>query len=550
MIAARVAAYGQPNVVVILLLIVFAHKAQAQKPTCADTYIHMGYAIGNVLGNNGGTRSTVSSGKGACGGGGATQQGASNQLNCGGKGGEGFTSSITGTSIVYGSGGGGGMISNGGTACRGQGGTNAGFGGATIGASAIEFTGGGGGGAGYPSTGTYTTYAPGRGAQGTVIVAYDTNDPKSIIATGGTITNVDSRKVHQFKTLGGGQFLSVTRAGYCDILIVAGGGEGGWTADRAAGGGGGGGQVVALSKYGLSTETDYSVFVGTDKREFFTGSSPYESRFSNIIAYGGGLGAAASAAPATIGGSGGGGRGITTSGTGAVAQTPAEIIGMTLSYVSVSLGYSAVSNCAPGSSCPPGSTGPTCVACAAGKYKSGTGDGACSDCGANTYSETVGATAENTCQTCPAGSISPAGIDALGDCVAAVCAAGSTGPDGGPCTACAAGKFKADTGAATCTACGAGNYSAAVGATAASTCLACPASSLSPSGSGVSTNCVCIAGFSGPDGGTCAACVAGKYKPAAGSAACFDYLANSYHALTGRTAASACQCNAGTRVYV
>jgi hypothetical protein len=34
------------------------------------------------------------------------------------------------------------------------------------------------------------------------------------------------------------------------------------------------------------------------------------------------------------------------------------------------------------------------------------------------------------------------------------------------------------------------------------------------------TVCTCNAGFSGPDGGTCTACVAGKYKASAGSAAC------------------------------
>jgi hypothetical protein len=182
------------------------------------------------------------------------------------------------------------------------------------------------------------------------------------------------------------------------------------------------------------------------------------------------------------------------------------------------------------------------------------GDGttwnACADCGAGKYSAATGATAAGTCQACPGGGLSPAGSDALGDCVASACAAGSTGPDGGPCTACAAGKFTTDTGAATCTACGAGNYSATVEATSAATCADCPSNSQFPSGSGVSTNCVCIAGFSGPDGGACAACVAGKYKPAAGSAPCFDCLANSHHALTGRTAASACQCNAGTRVGV
>ena len=101
-----------------------------------------------------------------------------------------------------------------------------------------------------------------------------------------------------------------------------------------------------------------------------------------------------------------------------------------------------------------------------------------------------------------------------------------------------------------CADCGAGKYSTATGATVASSCQSCPANSLSATGSDAATDCVCVAGFSGPDGGTCAVCVAGKYKANPGSAGCTDCLANSYHALTGRTAASDCQCNAGTRVHV
>ena len=66
---------------------------------------------------------------------------------------------------------------------------------------------------------------------------------------------------------------------------------------------------------------------------------------------------------------------------------------------------------------------------------------------------------------CPKDSSSPAGSDTLADCR---CNAGSTGPDGGACTLCAAGKFKAGTGSAECTDCEAGKYSAAEGAT---TCL-------------------------------------------------------------------------------
>jgi hypothetical protein len=131
-----------------------------------------------------------------------------------------------------------------------------------------------------------------------------------------------------------------------------------------------------------------------------------------------------------------------------------------------------------------------------------------------------------------------------------VCPAGSTGPDGGTCTACVAGKFKSGTGSVVCTECGASTYSTSTGATAIGTCQSCPTNSQSTPGSDAATDCVCVVGFSGPDGGACAACVAGKYKANPGSADCTACLANSNHALTGRTAASACQCNAGTRVGV
>jgi phage tail protein X len=101
-----------------------------------------------------------------------------------------------------------------------------------------------------------------------------------------------------------------------------------------------------------------------------------------------------------------------------------------------------------------------------------------------------------------------------------------------------------------CADCGAGKYSAATGATVIDTCQSCPTNSQSTTGSDTSTDCVCVVGFSGPDGGACTACAAGKYKANPGSAECTACLPDSYHALTGRTAASACQCNAGTRVHV
>ena len=205
------------------------------------------------------------------------------------------------------------------------------------------------------------------------------------------------------------------------------------------------------------------------------------------------------------------------------------------------------------SQCPAGFTNSgliACKACEAGKYKSGTGSEGCTDCMAGKYLTSTGATAETACVACAAGFTSPIGSDTLEDCVPLACPAGSTGPDGGTCTACVAGKFKTVTGSATCTDCGADTYSTTTGAMAADTCMACPADTQAETGSDAATDCVCVAGYTGPDGGTCTACVAGKYKTDPGSAGCTDCLANSYHALTGRTAASACQCNAGTRVGV
>ena len=51
----------------------------------------------------------------------------------------------------------------------------------------------------------------------------------------------------------------------------------------------------------------------------------------------------------------------------------------------------------------------------------------------------------------------------------------------------------------------------------ASECTSCLDYSDSPTGSSVATNCTCNAGYTGSNGGTCTACTAGKYKPAAGA---------------------------------
>ena len=104
---------------------------------------------------------------------------------------------------------------------------------------------------------------------------------------------------------------------------------------------------------------------------------------------------------------------------------------------------------------------------------------------------------------------------------------------------------------------------ALLGPVAPASCLSCPSNSFSPADSLMITACECNAGYVGANGGTCFACVAGKYKVSPGSAGCTDCLAGQYstavgaisnvcqdcpsHASSpvGSTAVSNCLCNAG-----
>jgi hypothetical protein len=58
------------------------------------------------------------------------------------------------------------------------------------------------------------------------------------------------------------------------------------------------------------------------------------------------------------------------------------------------------------------------------------------------------------------------------------------------------------------------------------------------------SSCTCNAGWWGADGGTCRACVAGKYKSAAGSGSCDDCPTASNSPIGSITIAN-CICNAG-----
>ena len=113
-------------------------------------------------------------------------------------------------------------------------------------------------------------------------------------------------------------------------------------------------------------------------------------------------------------------------------------------------------------------------------------------------------------------------------------------PDIGACTACTAGTYKNENGSAACMLCSRGKYSTAAAAIAEATCSDCPAHTSSVLGSGLLTQCICNVGYTGPDGGTCVACVAGKFKTSNGSAPCTECSPGKFSTGTGVASETTC----------
>jgi len=103
-----------------------------------------------------------------------------------------------------------------------------------------------------------------------------------------------------------------------------------------------------------------------------------------------------------------------------------------------------------------------------------------------------GAVPDNACHVCPQGHHNAIiGVD--------------------QCTPCAAGYFLpglAATSVAACSTCGEDTFSAP----GAAQCSPCPLHTQAPAVSGMETDCVCNAGYTGVPGGECATCAAGKFK--------------------------------------
>ena len=164
------------------------------------------------------------------------------------------------------------------------------------------------------------------------------------------------------------------------------------------------------------------------------------------------------------------------------------------------------------------STDITCQPCPSGTFKIAPGNEGCTNCQPDCAEGAIElisctSTSDRECQTC---SFCGAGQFRESGCVDAVC------------TDCPTGKFMASTehtnhACDVCDVCGEDSYaSAPCTITTQTSCASCPLNSGSPADSQDITACQCRPGYTGSDGGACAACADGKFKSATGSASCTE----------------------------
>ena len=124
--------------------------------------------------------------------------------------------------------------------------------------------------------------------------------------------------------------------------------------------------------------------------------------------------------------------------------------------------------CPAGSYCPDGLNK---YACPAGAFSGVVGSTVCLSCPAGTFNDVVGST---VCQSCPAGTFN----DVVGSTVCQSCPAGTFNDVVGStvCQSCPAGKFSSVVGSTVCLSCPAGKFSSVVGST---VCQSCPAGKFS-----------------------------------------------------------------------
>jgi len=186
----------------------------------------------------------------------------------------------------------------------------------------------------------------------------------------------------------------------------------------------------------------------------------------------------------------------------------------------------------------PSSASSACVSCDNGYFKNVPDNSTCLKCRPNTYSNRLELDKTTHCLPCPFNTGSVSGS------VNCSCVPGFSGPDGGTCSQCVAGKYKNTSGPGTCTDCIKGTFSASLGANESLTCLQCPTRSDAPVASATRSACTCNAGSTGANGETCSLCTPGKYKLAAGNGVCVQCIAGTYSAVMGASGCTRCHTHA------
>lgn len=174
-------------------------------------------------------------------------------------------------------------------------------------------------------------------------------------------------------------------------------------------------------------------------------------------------------------------------------------------------------------------------ACVEGYRAETTWRGPCVECSTSTFNPYWNST---VCLHCP--DFSNHHLSGSTDIVDCVCDPGYTGNDGGPCSECSGGFFKAVSGSALCEACAPNTYS---NGTAATHCTECHENSNTLAHSTYLRDCLCLPGFEPNGPNECSVCPAGKFKNVTANVACTQCLAGQYENETGATACRACNAN-------
>ena len=161
-----------------------------------------------------------------------------------------------------------------------------------------------------------------------------------------------------------------------------------------------------------------------------------------------------------------------------------------------------------GQYCPAGTTSP--LSCPAGYYCWPTSSSTVCPLGqycpggvTSGISCPIGSYCPNTGMSIP--TVCPANSNSTSGATFCTCNPGYTGPNNGPCTACAIGFYKTVSGTSSCTACSGIDLMMTTNGT----------------GSNMVTNCQCDKGYTGSNGvGPCTPCVSGTYKDVIGSSVC------------------------------